>query len=529
MASGAFALILLNVEDVSRGQTEGQVLETAKAISRSVDRELERGIGVVTALSASKAAKDRDWKALDQQARSTLVEDGAWILVQDRSGQQLVNTRLPPGTKLPRAPAPVDMWRELENGKPRVCNLAGGQVAPWIVCIDAPLGTTKPEFAVSMVFEPALFRSLVTRDRAQNGDIATLVDRTGTVIWRNRKPDEFIGQKATGSMLAAISSKTASGVKRTVSLENVRMLSAYDRSSLSGWSVIVGVPLDQVEAAARGALWRGSILALLVLVISGAVAVFLAGRLVRGVALMTKAMEAAGQGKTAELSGIRELDEATTAVEQATIARLKAEMRKQVLIGELNHRVKNTLAIVQSFAHQTFRNGSSPETALDKFEGRLGALAGAHEILTRERWVSASLKDVISTALKPFCSADRCQMDGPDVTLAPQTGVSLSLALHELATNAAKYGSLSTPTGLILVSWRVSSGGFELQWQEIGGPTVSPPNREGFGMRLIKRLLTSEFESVDVRFEDQGIVCIIKGAVPAPENLFKAYESDAAK
>jgi PAS domain S-box-containing protein len=196
--------------------------------------------------------------------------------------------------------------------------------------------------------------------------------------------------------------------------------------------------------------------------------------------------------------------------------RKRLERHQQILVAELNHRVKNTLAIVQSLAHQTFRNDAAPKQAIAAFEGRLRALAVAHNLLTGQSWEAASISDVIRTALAPFCPADRCEMDGPDVRLAPETAVSLSLAIHELATNASKYGALSNKTGSISIIWTAEEDRFELHWRESGGPPVESPARSGFGTRMIRRTLAAEFNGeVELIFAQSGFQCRVSGPMPA--------------
>ncbi len=195
--------------------------------------------------------------------------------------------------------------------------------------------------------------------------------------------------------------------------------------------------------------------------------------------------------------------------------RKRFERHQQLLVGELNHRVKNTLAIVQSLTHQSFNSSVPPQDAIRRFEGRLEALAGAHNLLTRKNWDTALIAEVAGAALAPFCAAGRCEIDGPDVQIGPQTAVSLALALHELATNAAKYGALSNSAGSISVHWTYSDNLLELMWAESGGPEVSAPTRRGFGTRMIERLLASEFAGkVELSFAPQGVSCRVTGRLP---------------
>ncbi len=201
----------------------------------------------------------------------------------------------------------------------------------------------------------------------------------------------------------------------------------------------------------------------------------------------------------------------------------RAEEHLRLLINELNHRVKNTLATVQSLAAQSFRGLKArglndPPAAYAAFEARLFALARGHDALTRENWEGASLGEIIGQAFAPYAdlSDDGCriQVDGPDLRVAPATALSLSMALHELCTNAVKYGALGAPEGQVRISWSVLKGSTEprlsMRWEERGGPPVSPPSRKGFGSRLIQEGLARELNGVvSLIYEPAGVVCTV--------------------
>lgn len=197
-------------------------------------------------------------------------------------------------------------------------------------------------------------------------------------------------------------------------------------------------------------------------------------------------------------------------VRRSGVARDDLDRRREALVAELNHRVKNTLAIVQGIARQTFSVGRGL-TAVESFERRLEALATAHDLLTERDWQVATIEDVVERALRPFYSEAAFTIGGPSFSVLPKTAVSLSLGLHELATNAAKYGALSVSEGHIKVQWSVGSdGSFKLKWSEHGGPPVKMPERRGFGTRMIERGLATELGgSVSITFGEQGLVCDI--------------------
>ncbi len=193
----------------------------------------------------------------------------------------------------------------------------------------------------------------------------------------------------------------------------------------------------------------------------------------------------------------------------------EAERLQTVLVGELNHRVKNVLATVMAIARQTLGRDDVDKASVETFEARLSSMARAHDLLIHGQWEQAELTAVIAQALSPY-PKDRFEISGPAIKLAPRAVVSISLALHELATNAAKYGALSVADGRVAIAWSLETGRtdhLKLRWQESGGPIVKPPTRKGFGSRLIESLLAAELSGkVQVRYEPGGLICEVDAA-----------------
>jgi PAS domain S-box-containing protein len=189
------------------------------------------------------------------------------------------------------------------------------------------------------------------------------------------------------------------------------------------------------------------------------------------------------------------------------------EAQQQLLARELEHRMKNTMAMVGAIANQTFRTAATKEDARTIFDARLRALNQAHDVLVASSWTSAPMSVVVDGALDLYRTGEgRIRIDGPAVDLSAKQALSLSLALHELATNATKYGDLSVPGGTIDVNWDCTASGagalLRFAWREYGGPTVSTPTRRGFGSRLIESTLSSDFgTSVKVEYLPEGVVC----------------------
>ena len=198
--------------------------------------------------------------------------------------------------------------------------------------------------------------------------------------------------------------------------------------------------------------------------------------------------------------------------------RKRTEAQRELLLAELNHRVKNTLAVVQGLAYQTFRKTDSG--ARRAFEGRLLALATAHDLLTRSHWESTSLDQLVHDTLKPAGAIrSRIETSGPAIRLSPHAALNIALALHELFTNTLKYGALCNEDGKVKLTWQHldSDGKLRIEWREEGGPPVVAPKYRGFGSLLLERTLARDLDGkVTLAFERAGVICIIEMPVTNP-------------
>lgn len=199
---------------------------------------------------------------------------------------------------------------------------------------------------------------------------------------------------------------------------------------------------------------------------------------------------------------------------QDITARKTAEGQREILVAELDHRIKNVLASVQSMASQSARRAPNLESFLKNFQGRLKAMASAHTLLTATRWRGAAIQHIVAAELSTH-NQGQTRWEGPEITLAPRATNALALALHELAANAVKFGALSSEHGHVDVSWRPrTEGGFVLQWVESGGPIVAQPAREGFGRTLLDRVSGRELNGeATLEFLATGVrATIVAGA-----------------
>lgn len=199
--------------------------------------------------------------------------------------------------------------------------------------------------------------------------------------------------------------------------------------------------------------------------------------------------------------------------------RKEGEAHLRLLMRELTHRSKNLLAVIQAMARQTARHAGSTEAFLNQFAARLQALAASHDLLVRESWYGASLRELVRSQLAPHSGGgEQVVTDGPPVALKPEAAQNLGLALHELAVNAAKYGALSVPSGRLSITWELAEHALTIEWRESEGPKVKPRRKKGFGSMVIERNLARALDAaVSMELHPEGLCCHI--SIPSNQIL----------
>jgi two-component sensor histidine kinase len=452
-----------------------RVLELVQSIRLVLDTELQGITLALEVLANSRALQNGDLEGFRNNVNAFLrrYPSPSAISLADRHGGQLFNSNIPPGQPVPPRVNTRSIDEVFRTGQPFYSDLFTGSVSQRrIAAVSVPV-MQGGKVAYEIAFNPPLemFQHIIQRQRPSEEWTMSIFDRTGTNIARVPNPDQTIGLKASPTLLPAIFSRTE-GKLSTFSLEGVELLTAFTRSPLTGWTVAAGIPVTSLTAP----LWRE-------LAITASV----------GFVLLALGL--------------------TFAVGMATrIAR--GEMLHGLLINELNHRVKNTLATVQSIASQTFRPSADPAEARKKFEARLASLGRAHNVLSDEKWESAELGEIVDSVLEPYTSREsvRVQVAGPAIRLAPSIAVMMSMVLHELATNAAKYGALANGGGKIFVDWQsVNNDKLRLTWKEIGGLPVQPTERKGFGSKLIEEAFSAQVGgSAVLKYDPNGLVCVLE-------------------
>jgi PAS domain S-box-containing protein len=650
------AVLLWGYSTSQREQHEQDARNAAHRITEAVDRELISIRAVAQALATSHSLREGRYEAFQKQAEETvrtLSADTASemaIVVCAADGQQVVNTRLPWGTPLPKGASLQANAEVIASRRPVFQDLFVGAVANRLV---VSVGVPVPhEDRVSHILSIALgrnhFAEILRSENLPQGWTATLLDGSDYIVARSQGHEEFFGLLAPDDFRAR---RDDDGRWVGRDLSGALATGAFARSGIVGWRVFVAAPTDVLQAPVRRSLWiTGAIIALLI-----ALSFQLASRFGRPISKSVQGLASSardlGTGKVpapvptglleieevsrvladsaAELAqreralrdsegrlrathenaavGIVEVDRdgrfvsvnearckisghsreeligtrlpkmsidgsvsldftlfqrqvaglqdsytvetellrkdgtplwarvSSTAVRNASGAflyavrviediteRRRVEERQKLLIGELNHRVKNTLATVQSLAWQSMRQGLSPEAALQRFQDRLLSLSRTHDLLNETSWEGASLRDILHKEFAPhIAERPRFTLRGPDIDLSPKAAVVLGMVLHEMTTNAMKYGALSAPSGCVDVEWHDSGGVLQLSWQEHGGPVVEMPVTRGFGSRLIAQAINQELAGkVDLHFDPDGFRCRI--SIPHDDALDRA-------
>ena len=466
----AVGIIFHNYLVDRRGAT-ARVLQTVRSIRLTVDAEIERMTGGLQVLALTDTLKNGDFEGFRRIADGFLEQysKGGIMLVADRDGRMLFSSRTSGAASLPSRNNREIVEKVFQTGRPQYSNLfTGAARQARIVTVEVPV-FRDGKVIYDISFAPPLetFQKILEGQRPNGDWTLSLLDGNGIVFGRVPNPEGSFGKRATPSVLDNMLNKSEA-VQPTVSLDGEHLMSGFVHSPLTGWIVAAGIS----ERSLAAPLWRNlavaSVIGIVLLAIGLAFAVRMATTIARG------------------------------------------ETLHDLLIEELNHRVKNTLAILQAIAVQTFRSATRAER--EKFEGRLGALADTHNLLSEEKWQGSELAELIERVLRPYLLTNpgRVKMFGPKVPLPPRLAVVLSMIVHEIATNAAKFGALSHETGHVTLDWEVlqeSSAKLRLIWTEAGGPPVVAPVQRGFGSRLIERSTRDQLGGeATVDFLPRGVV-----------------------
>jgi two-component sensor histidine kinase len=509
-------------------QAEAQLRSQAIALAHSIDREFERADLALSILSTSAAlGRNIDLDVLEAQLRATsALLGGQPITLAAADGREVLSTLWAPGERRQSGPK-LSLMRRPSRGYTEISDLYRSPNSGHLVIdISVPVLLERqvpPAYSLYLSLRRDNFTQILAEQLASQGWDGAVVDRLGHIVADSRRDEEAVGQPVPSRLRTALETTDSGVLIGELRLpEGMPAVTAFAHAPISGYAVLVSMSEETFLAPLRAALWRilgtGAAIA--------AVGTLLAMLLGRRIVASLHVLEMLGQGDeglsaSVPTAGLREVDDAARVLSGFV-------RQRSLLVSELNHRVKNTLATVQSVAAQTLRStGDDSSRFMHDFSQRLQALAAAHDLLTAHSWNRVDIAAIIEAALRPWRgdagSATRITSEGPGgISVTPRQAQAVVLALHELATNALKYGALTRAAGRVALTWSQGPDRVVLiHWTETGGPEIErPPERRGFGTRMLERGLTHDLgpgSSVLLRFEHSGACAVIR-FTPAVED-----------
>jgi two-component sensor histidine kinase len=485
----------------------------AQTVALQIDNRLAAFQATLNVLSASPTLLEGDMDDFRSRLEQTDHPSDVWFTVRDEYGQQLLNTRTPRGARLPAFVGRGDPVVFTE-GRSYTSDLIWAPVTnQWAVTLSVPVRvpavTGKVRFALTTGVPAAYFRQIL--EDVPEGWIAAINDRDGKILARSTAHDQWVGKPMArkGWEITKDVPTGQGGLWQDVyTLEGTKVIGAYYRMASTGWLIGVSALPEVYEAPRRNIIGIGLTLLLMALLLALALASLMGQRITKAINVL--------QVKAAAMRDMKVIDVPRTSLDEVnTVAQImrntaqilrKRQDQQTILIQELNHRVKNTLATIQAISRMTIRNSHDMAAFEQAFSARLLALSGTHNLLTEAAWSGVELRELLTKELEPFRVGSQVLLNGSTVTLTSKVAIALGMAIHEMATNATKHGAFQASGGSVRISWSMSDGILTLKWQERCGHSIMPPSRQGFGSRLIQQTIVRELQgTVDTIYNNDGL------------------------
>ncbi|WP_179119603.1 sensor histidine kinase [Ensifer adhaerens] len=489
-----FSLVVLKRSVDAQEQVITSLLQASTgSVTRIVERDIEGMLTTLKVLSTSRAIEEDNLQAFYERASTALAQTDSYLIVIDRKHDQRLNTRVPFGTQLGKGSDPGSIERAFtNNGAPLVSNVFFGKTAgKWVFNVYLPAKlSTGEEYLLALTQNAENMAKAVNRDTLSPGWNAALVDGAGKVITSSdaavKAGEPFFLDKVPAISIG-VRNITENGTEYRV---------ATEFSVITGWRIIAWAPRAIVDAPA---VWSFLWLSLGGIIFAGiaiAGSLAIARLLSQGVKLVAEDARRLGAGERIEPRPhiIAEVEQVSAALARAAAARTKAEGEIRFLMREVAHRSKNQLTVIQSMLNQSVYSAESAADFADSFRKRIAGLARSTDLMIANAAQGVDFRELAQNQLQPFTPDDprRVIFSGPPLRLDPQIAQTLGMALHELATNATKYGALANTSGVVKLSWSLEDEGIAIRWREEGADLdgkPSDPIRKGFGTLVLERML----------------------------------------
>lgn len=525
--------LMFKLQADERTDLQRETVEDARAISRSIERRLQEMATSLNLLAQFPELESNDLPAFQRRIHTSLAQEGLYVIVATRDGQQKLNTRVQSNEALGKVPAQADLATALSTNRISVSNIFFGNTSQqWVFNVTLPLPPRLGAAgdALIMTQNAVDLRPLISTENLPAGwSVAVLDDADRVII--SSSPDNVVPGKpfTEESLLGRMSSFSGNF------LDDEGNVFAYSQFLGWSWKTVIWGP----EASSQAALvstWRNMMIGSVLMVLGAILGAYIVGRQLRSSILeITNMAERIGQGEIVApvQTKITEANQVAIALSNASFDRSQAEDRMLLVLHELVHRSKNILTLVQAMMRQLARENTSIADFQKEVDHRLRGLGMSIRALTETQWQGLPINKLIETHLDVFGSVSQQVINkGEDFMLSPEAAQNLGLILHELTTNSIKYGALSVKDGIVEIEWQHSEreDGQEMIticWREKNGPPASPPSRKGFGSTIVKRHAEGAFSGlVDIDYAVTGFVWTLT----APQRFFmKSAQSSTAE
>lgn len=488
-----FSLVVLKRSVDAQEQVITALLQASTgSVTRIVERDVEGMLTTLKVLSTSRAMEEGNMEAFYRSASTALADTDSYLIVIDRKHDQRINTRVPFGEPLGKASDPDSVERAFtNNGAPLVSNVFFGQTAgKWVFNVYLPAKlSTGEDYLLTLTQNAESMAKAVNRETLSPGWNAALVDGNGKVIISSDAAVKA-GEPFFLDKVPAISI----GV-RNITENGTAYRVATEFSVITGWRIIAWAPRATVDAPATWSFLWLSLGGILFAGVAVAGSLAIARLLSQGVKLVAQDARRLGAGERIEPRPhmITEVQTVSAALAKAAASRTKAEGEIRFLMREVAHRSKNQLTVIQSMLNQSVHSAESVADFAESFRKRIAGLARSTDLMIANAAQGVDFRELAQNQLQPFTPDDprRVVLSGPPLRLDTESAQTLGMALHELATNATKYGALANTTGVVKLSWSLSDEGIAIRWREEGADIETPaaPSRKGFGTLVLERML----------------------------------------
>ncbi|WIY52898.1 sensor histidine kinase [Devosia sp. YIM 151766] len=524
----AVTLVLLNrtndaQQDVLRGLTQ----TTVQAMGHSVDREIAGMATTLRVLSTSAFLRNGDLSEFNDRAVLALAGTGAYLLAVDGEMRQLLNTRVAYGSELSLTSDPETVALALERGAPTISGLFFGQTArSYVFNVWLPVEDSGEVKAIALTQNARNLVPALQSRQLPSGWHAALIDRSNMVLAATPDTGLDIGETLPLRQLQ----QTGTGEWTEEDFDGEAVVTAEWRSNLTGWRIVAWAAASQVQKPLQESLLQLAAWGLMIALAASAVSFLIAqriGRSVKGLQLDAARM-GRGEAVYPRSYPVLEIAEVSKALAEASEQRQIAERDIRFLMRELAHRSKNQMAVIAAMAKQTARGATDVPSYAQALEHRIMGLARSTDLLLAHGRAGVMLRDLIAEQLAPFRPPDeRDRIEGPDLRINPQGAQILGMALHELATNATRFGAFADPQGRLALTWTTHQDELEIRWRETLGGKLVDSNRSGFGTIVLRTMVGGALGAqVDRTVHDDGVEWVFIVPLTALDPAFAAPRPD---